>query len=724
MSIRYENNKTFTIDTENSTYQMMVDSYGYLLHLYYGRKTQGDMEYLLTYADRGFSGNPYDAGIDRLYSLDVLPQEFPQKGTGDFRSTACVIEYENGSTSSDLKYDHHKISKGKYSIPGLPAFYADQEGETLEIVLKDKWTGLEISLLYGVIPSYDVITRSVKVHNTTDNNVIIRKLSSACLDFVYGEFDLLTFYGRHCMERQLQRKSVAHGNFSFGSVRGCSGHQYNPMMILAGTDANEDYGDCYGVNFVYSGSFQGEVEKDQFNQTRVLMGLQEMGLAYPVEPDQVFYAPEAVLTFSSQGFSKLSHNLHRCIRKHLTRGIYKEAVRPVLVNSWEAAYFDFTGETIYRLAVKAKQLGIDMVVMDDGWFGKRDNDFSSLGDWVVNEKKLGESLGHLIERVNDLGVKFGIWIEPECISEDSKLFKEHPDWAFRVPGKDPVRARYQLVLDFSRKEVVDAIFDMICKVLDQGNVEYVKWDMNRHLEDVYSQTAQSQGRVLYDYVLGLYNFQERLITRYPNILLEGCCGGGGRFDLGMLYYSPQIWCSDNTDAMDRLKIQYGTSFGYPVSAMGSHVSDVPNHQTGRYTPFNLRGTVAMSGTFGYELDLRQLTGKEQDAVKEQIAHFRQYAPLIQDGLYYRLTNPMEDEAAAWMFVSEDGREALLNVVLQAMHGNMTNNYVRLKGLLPGRFYREEESGKIYPSDALMQMGLPMPVEFGNYKAYQMHFELV
>lgn len=405
----------------------------------------------------------------------------------------------------------------------------------------------------------------------------------------------------------------------------------------------------------------------------------------------------------------------------MCRGKYKNAIRPILVNSWEGAYFDFNGETIYQLAVHAKELGIDMVVMDDGWFGERDDDFSGLGDWYVNEDKLGESLGHLIERINALGVKFGIWIEPEGVNEDSRLYKEHPDWALTVPGRKPVRARNQLVLDFSRKEVVDTIFDMICKVLDQGNIEYIKWDMNRSLDAAYSRAAKDQGTVAYDYVLGLYDFLERLIQRYPNILIEGCSGGGGRFDAGMLYYTPQIWCSDNTDALDRIKIQYGTSFGYPVSAMGSHVSAVPNHQTGRSTTLQVRSVVAMAGTFGYELDLSALPDEGKEIVRNQIKKYRKYAKLINYGVYYRLTNPFEEEAAAWEFVSDDGKEALLNVVMQDIHGNMTVDYIRLKGLIPGRMYRSEESGRLYPAEALMQTGIPIPVEYKAYRAYQIHF---
>ena len=723
MGIVYsKSDRTFTIQTKNTTYQMQVDPYGFLLHLYYGKKTDGScMDYLLTYYDRGFSGNPFDAGDDRTYSMDALPQEYPSYGTGDYRSTALIIENADGSTACDLRYRSHHIFNGKYKIPGLPAVYADEtESQTLEIVMEDAVTGVEVTLQYGVLPDYDVITRSEKIVYRGEGKIFIRKAQSACLDFVQGKYDLLTFYGRHAMERRLQREPVTHGSHVIGSVRGTSSHQYNPMMILADEHTTDQYGNCYAMSFVYSGNFKGETLKDQFGQTRALMGLQDEMFSYPLAEGETFYTPEVLLTFSGSGMNLLSQNLHRCIRQHICRGKYKESVRPVLVNSWEASYFDFDGDTLYELAKEAKNAGIDMLVLDDGWFGKRDDDNSGLGDWFVNEKKLGGTLGDLIKKINDLGVKFGIWVEPEMISEDSDLYREHPDWALTIPGRNPVHARNQLVLDFSRKEVVDHIFDQICKVLDQGNIEYVKWDMNRSLMDVFSRGTEDQGRVMYDYVLGLYDFLERIVTRYPDLLIEGCSGGGGRFDAGMMYYTPQIWCSDNTDALDRLQIQYGTSFGYPVSAVGSHVSAVPNHQTGRITSLHTRGVVAMAGTFGYELNLGKLSEEEKQEIRLQVEEYRKFAPLIQTGLYYRLSDPAREEYAAWAFVSEDQKEVLLNVVLQEIHGNMTVNYVKLQGLKCSAIYRDTETGKIYNGAALMEAGIPMPVEMGEFKAYQMH----
>ena len=726
MGIIYcEKDRTFTLQTKNTTYQMQVDRYGFLLHLYYGKKTDTCMDYLLTYYDRGFSGNPYDAGEDRTYSMDTLPQEFPCYGNGDFRSTAFAVENADGSMSCDLRYKSHKIFDGKYNLEGLPAVYAsEEEAQTLEILMEDPVTGVKVVLLYGVLPAQDIITRSVCVKNESSGKIYLNKIESASLDFLYGDYELLTFYGRHAMERNVQRVPVVHGTQKIGSVRGTSSHQYNPMMILAEKETTEDKGNCYAMSFVYSGCFQGEVLKDQLNQTRMMLGLQEEAFRYPLETGEMFQAPEVILSYSSEGMNRLSQNLHHCIRQHICRGKYKEEIRPILINSWEAAYFDFTGDTIYELAKAAKEVNIDMLVMDDGWFGKRDDDNSGLGDWFVNEKKLGGTLGNLIKRINDLGVKFGIWIEPEMVSEDSDLYRKHPDWALTVPGRNPVRSRNQLVLDFSRKEVVDEIYDQICKVLDQGNIEYVKWDMNRSLMDVYSSVTREQGRVLHDYVLGLYDFLERLVQRYPNLLIEGCSGGGGRFDAGMMYYTPQIWCSDNTDAIDRLRIQYGTSFGYPVSVVGSHVSAVPNHQTGRKTPLHTRGVVAMSGTFGYELNLMKLSEEEKQEIREQIAEYKSYAPIIQNGLYYRLSDPTTEEICAWEFVHTDEKEqskVLLNIVMQVIHGNMTVNYVKLQGLEETAVYREEKSGKRYTGAALMYGGMPLPIEPGEYQAYQYCF---
>ena len=717
MAIIYNPNKRiFTLHTKHSTYQMQVDSFGYLLHLYYGAKNNSSMEYVLTYADRGFSGNPYAAGADRTYSLDALPQEFPTLGTGDYRNIALDIKNSRGIESTNLLYKKHEIRKGKYALPGLPAVWADEaEAQTLEIVLADENAGMEVHLLYGVLEEADVITRSAVIRNIGTETVTIEKAAAACLDFVSGNYDVIRFYGKHAFERNVERTVLGHGTIAFGSRRGTSSHQYNPAVILAEQGTTEEAGNCYGMLMVYSGNFFCEAERDQYNQTRLLMGLNDELFSYPLAAGDTFTVPEVILSYSQNGLSALSQQYHNCIRNHVCRSKYVHMSRPVLINSWEAAYFDFTGETIVNLAKEAASLGIDMVVMDDGWFGKRDDDNSSLGDWYVNEKKLGGSLSELIRRVHEQGVKFGIWIEPEMVNEDSDLYRAHPDWAIQIPGRKPIRSRNQLLLDFSRKEVRDQVFEQICAVLDQGEIDYVKWDMNRSMADVYA------GNLTYDYVLGVYDFMERLTSRYPDMLLEGCSGGGGRFDAGMLYYSPQIWCSDNTDAINRTRIQYGTSFFYPVSAVGAHVSAVPNHQTGRVTSFHTRGVTAMAGTLGDELNPALLSDEEKQQIREQIASYKKYERLINEGTYWRLSDPIHDEIAAWMSVSKEQDRALVSVVRLMAEANQAAVYVRLRGLKPKAVYLEEYSGKQYSGAALMHTGIVLPFFTHEYEAYQFSF---
>ncbi len=719
MGIYYQQeNRIFTLHTTHTTYQMKVDAFGFLLHMYYGGKISGNMDYLLTYYDRGFSGNPFDVGADRTYSLDVLPQEYPVMGMGDYRNSALIIRNGDESECCDLRYKSHRIYKGKYGLKGLPAVYASEdEAQTLEILLEDSVSGVQVKLLYGVLEKEDIITRSAEISNCGTAGIVVEKAASACLDFVTGDYDLLSFWGRHVMERNLQRREIAHGSFGIGSRRGTSSHQYNPAVILAGKNTTEEHGNCYGLVFVYSGNFMCEAEKDQFEQTRVLMGLHSDLFHYSLEPGETLTVPETILGYTDKGLGQLSILFHRCIMEHICRGRYRDLPRPVILNSWEAAYFDFDGETICRLAKDAAALGIDMVVMDDGWFGKREDDNSGLGDWQVNQRKLGCTLKELTEKVNGFGVKFGIWIEPEMVSEDSSLYREHPDWALQTPGRKPVWGRNQLVLDFTRKDVRDAVFKAICGVLDQGNIGYVKWDMNRSISDVYSM-QDKQGKVAYDYVLGVYDFLEKLIKRYPDMLIEGCSGGGGRFDAGMLYYTPQIWCSDNTDALDRVLIQYGTSFLYPVAAVGAHVSAVPNHQTGRGVSLHTRGVTAMAGAFGYELDPGELTDEERDEIRRQIRQYKKHEELIRKGDYFRLSDPFQDTYAAWQFTSKDKDRVLLNVVMLEVHGNMPVTYVKLRGLQGDMVYEDVDTGKRYYGSALMEAGMPMPMEPGEYLAWQ------
>ena len=719
-----DKNKVFSLHTKHTTYQMKVDQFGFLLHTYYGSRIQDDASYLLVCQDRGFSPNPYEAENDRTYSLDALPQEYPFHGSGDYRTTVFDVCDGQNISGCSLKFHSHQIIQGKYALDGLPAVYADvQQAETLMITLKDERLHLDVVLYYGVLADEDVITRAVKVTNRGQQTLTLAKALSASVDVLTGDLDLVHFYGRHAGERTMERTRLEHGAFSIGSYRGTSSHQHNPFVIVAERETTERSGDCFGMCFVYSGNFQCVAEKDQYGQTRVTMGIAPERFQYELAPLESFTAPEVILSYSDAGFETLSHRYHHVIRHHVCRGAYKLTRRPILINNWEATYFDFDGHKLFDIAKQASELGVEMMVLDDGWFGSRNSDNEGLGDWWVNEDKLQGSMREVSARICALGMKFGLWIEPEMVNENSKLYREHPDWAFTIPGKKPVRGRNQLVLDFSRPEVVDYVCDHIFKVLDDAHVSYVKMDMNRSISDVYSAVKgqPSEGKVLYRYMLGVYDFMERLLTRYPDLLLEGCSGGGGRFDAGMMYYSPQIWCSDNTDAISRLHIQYGTSFAYPISTVGSHVSTVPNHQTGRIVDFNTRGIVAIAGSFGYELDLNLVSDAEKQQVRQQVEAYKKYWHLLHDGKYYRLTDCERDhDKAAWMFVAEDRSEALVQIVKWTADCNGPVLYVRCRGLDPDAIYVADD-GLQYSGAVLMHAGIPVHALWGEYQAYQLHF---
>lgn len=714
----------FQLITDNTEYQMKADKYGVLKHLWYGEKTGCDMEYLQSYPDVGFSGNIYDAGNDRTYSLDTLPLEYACDGVGDYRVTGAAAVHSDGSCALDLRYKSYRISKGKYSIKGLPAVYADvSESETLEIVLKDKYSDIEVTLRYGVLPKLDIITRCVSVANNGTQPVILTKVASLCLDIPHGKWEWVHFHGRHAMERLTERMPLCHGIQESSSTRGTSSHHQNPTVLLCSPDCTETSGSCIGAALMYSGSFQTKIQLDQMEQVRLVMGINPELFRWELKPSEVFDTPEVIMSYSAKGMEKLSHNFHKVIREHVCRGKYKLAERPVLINNWEATYFDFNEEKILKIAEQAASLGVDMLVLDDGWFGKRDDDCSGLGDWFVSEEKLNGGLGKLAEKIKSLGMKFGLWFEPEMVSEDSDLYRSHPDWAIKIPSRNPVRSRYQLVLDMINPEVRDYLFGAISDILKNADISYIKWDMNRSICDWYTPclSAENQGEMPHRYVLGLYELLERLTTAFPDVLFEGCSGGGGRFDAGMLYYCPQIWCSDDTDAFERTKIQYGTSFFYPVSAIGSHVSAVPNHQTGRITPIETRAVTAMAGSFGYELDLNTLSHDEKQEVKEQIVRFKKDGPLIHNGLYYRLSDSLNDKYAMWGFVSEDKKEVLVHGVIFRTEPNRTQYLVKLRGLLPDTNYRLAENGEMYKGSALMNGGILLPKSWGDYASIEMHF---
>ena len=722
MAVRFDEKKNlFTLQTLDSTYQMKVDDHGVLLHTYYGAPAdETDFSYLIGPEDRGFSGQPGDEKKNRTYSMDYYPLEYPVQGNGDFRVKTLKAGFEGEVPALDLRFVSYELEKGKYSLPGLPALFEAEAGEveTLKITLKDRLEEIYVTLFYGVFEKKNVITRAASIENRSGKNVTLKRALSLGLDFMEGDMDLIHFYGKHAGERQFERRNLPHGITEISSSRGTSSHHHNPFVILCDKDTTEDFGNAYGVSFIYSGGFKIQMEKDQVDGIRLVCGLDDEEFLWKLAPGETFVTPEAALSYSEKGLTALSDQFQKAYHANLIRSPWKDKKRPTLVNNWEATYFGFDAEKLLKIAGEAADLGLDMLVLDDGWFGKRNDDNSGLGDWFVNEKKLGCTMKELVDRVNALGLKFGIWLEPEMVSEDSDLYRTHPDWVLQIPGREPNRSRNQLVLDLSRKEVREYMKKFIDDTLSCANISYVKWDMNRSVDNVYSAAdpTLSQGAIRHKYVLGLYEVMEDMLTRHPDLLLEGCSGGGGRFDAGMLYYAPQIWCSDNTDAIERLRIHYGTSFGYPMSSVSAHVSVCPNHQNGRVTPFKTRGICAMQGSFGYELDLSKLSEEDKAEARRQITVYNENWELFQSGSYYRLNSPMENhDYTAWSYVSKDQRKASLSVIYTDLHGNPKPVRVKLKGLKKDASY--DVDGTVYTGNALMRGGLLIPKPSCNYDSY-------
>lgn len=726
-----ENEVLFTLSTNNSSYQMKADQHGVLLHLYYGKKIneEDDLSDLIVMTDMGFCGNPACVGKNRTYSLDNLPQEVSGFGVGDYRDSMIALLHDDGSRAAEFRFDSYEILDGSYKVDGMPALYDTSvtKGETLIITMREIASDVLLKLYYGVYENENIITRAAKIMNKGQRDITVEKLLSMNMDMMFFNPDMIYFTGRHAFERAPERVPVKHAKIEIGSVRGTSSHQYNPSFILCDSDANEDSGSCYGFCLVYSGNFVAAAQKDQKNQVRVQMGIHPDGFSYLLKQDEEFMAPQVIMSFSDNGFATLSQQYHDILRENMCRGKYKHEKRPVLINNWEATYFDFNGEKLLNIAKQASELGIEMLVLDDGWFGKRDSDFSGLGDWFVNEEKLEGSLKNLGENVNAMGMKFGLWFEPEMISEDSDLYRAHPEWALAIPGREPNRGRYQLTLDMSRADVRDYLLDRMTEILNNAPIMYVKWDLNRSICDMYSHASgkEHSGELYHRYVLGVYDLLERLLVRFPDLLLEGCSGGGGRFDAAMLYYSPQIWCSDNTDAVNRLTIQYGTSFFYPISSVGSHVSICPNHQTGRTVPFQTRGDVALAGSFGYELDLGKISDEEKEQVKEQIAQFHASYDLTHEGDYYRLSTLENDDFMAWAFVAKDKSRAMLTLVKTQSEGNPVPTHVYMKGLDKNKTYKcclKNDISVINSGAAFVNAGITIPWIMMQYESVMIQFE--
>lgn len=727
MTIHYDaSTRIFHLSTKGTSYAMQITEQGALAHLYWGRnvRTSVSLNKLFRSVERAsFSPNPYPE--DRSLSFDTMPQEFPAFGTGDYRQPAYQVQLENGTTVTELVYRSHRIVAGKPSLPGLPATYAEaeQEADTLIVELADVKAGLVVELTYTAFHDYDAITRSARILNTGSTSLRLLRAFSMSVDFPHANFETLNLHGAWARERHISRGPLQHGLFQVSSARGSSSHMQNPFLALLAPGTDEENGDVYAVNLVYSGNFTAQAGVDQFATTRLSIGLNTLDFNWLLEPGEAFQTPEAVMVYSHTGLGGMSRKFHKLYRERLCRGMFRDRTRPVLVNNWEATYFQFNADKIESIAQAGQDLGIELFVLDDGWFGKRDSDNCSLGDWFVDRKKLPGGLPDLVQRVRDLGMEFGLWFEPEMVSPDSDLYRAHPDWCLHVPDRRRSEGRQQLILDFSRQEVRQAVYTMLSDILRSAPITYVKWDMNRNMTEVGSAAlpAERQRETAHRYILGLYETLERLTAEFPHILFESCSGGGGRFDPGMLYYMPQTWTSDNTDAISRLKIQYGTSLVYPISTMGAHVSAVPNHQVHRSVPLEMRGHVAMSGNFGYELDLTKFTDEEKTLVKEQVAAYKELRHLVQFGEQYRLLSPFEGNETAWMVVAEDRSDAVLAYFQVLAEPNPVLRKLRLKGLDPNRTYVLDATGDSYGGDELMYIGINLPILGGDFQSLLWRF---
>jgi alpha-galactosidase len=709
MSVYYDQEKhIFKLDTAHTSYLIGLTKEGYLGHITYGaRLERADGFYLLrtghdpeepSYRDR-----------EKVSFMDTFPTEYSVGGVGDFRESCLNLRNESGNMGCELFYKSHEIFKGKPSLEGLPAsFGTEDEVETLQIVCVDPILHVTVTLSYSVFEKEDILTRSVHIRNDGSEKLLLEKIYSACLDMDNEDFRMLTLRGAWGRERHIQQRELAYGKQSVSSAQGKSSHQEHPFMALVTPGTTQEQGQVYAMHFVYSGNFIAQAQLNQFSSVRMVMGISPEEFCWNLGSGESFQAPEVVMTYSDAGLGKMTRSFHDFYRQHLLRGPFCHQKRPILINNWEATYFDFNTDKLLSIAREAKRLGIEMLVMDDGWFGKRNSDDCSLGDWQVNEAKLPGGVKYLAEEVEKIGLKFGIWFEPEMVSRDSDLYRLHPDWAIQIPGRQAAMSRAQYVLDLSNPQAEEYAYESVARILRGAPISYVKWDMNRLLCDLGSAYLgrDAQQELSHRYVLAVYRMQERLLREFPNLLLENCSSGGARFDPGMLYYSPQIWCSDDTDGVERLQIQEGTALIYPLSCMGAHVSDCPNHALGRTTSFTARGHVALAGTFGYELDVTKLSQEDREQIPLQCALYHQYHDLIREGDYYRIASYGENHLYdCYMVVAKDKTEALLTYVQVLATVNMPSRRIRLRGLDPKGEYLIEETGLRYPGDLLMQAGL-------------------
>lgn len=695
------------------SYIIEIMENGQLGNLYYGKKVHDREDFSYLHEDLAGPHIVFCKESPSQLCLQRVKQEYPSYGTGDFRYGAYTIEQENGSQISKFEYATHTIYEGKKKLEGLPAVYVEnkQEASSIDITLYDRVTETELILSYTIYETLPVLTRTTRFVQKGDQRIVLKKAMSACVDLPDSNYEMLQLSGAWGRERFIESRRLSHGVQSIHSMRGASSAEHNPFVALKRTETTEQNGEVYGFSFVYSGSFLAQVEVCSYDTTRVLFGIHPDCFVWPLKKNESFQTPEVVMVYSDHGLNGMSQTFHELYANRLVRGEWRDKERPILLNNWEAIYMNFTEYEILRIASKAKEVGVELFVLDDGWFGTRNDDHQGLGDWLVNTEKLPNGIAGLSREIEAMGMRFGLWIEPEMVNKNSDLYRAHPDWIISTPERFESPSRQQHILDFSRKEVVEYIYKMLVKVIDNSKISYIKWDMNRYITECYSraENPENQGTIMHRHILGVYSLYQKLITKFPNILFESCASGGARFDPGMLYYAPQTWCSDDTDASERVKIQYGTSLVYPIRSIGAHVSAVPNHQINRTTPLRTRGNISYFGAFGYELDLNKLSAEELAEVKEQITYYKQNRKLFQQGKFYRIRNPFEGNDASWITVSTDQNEAI------AMYYQCLNTInapflrVKLVGLAEDKVYMVDycdRSLQAYGSE-LMYAGIPI-----------------
>lgn len=729
MRITYnELSNLFHLENESVSYVMKVTEAGHLMHVYWGTKIDSeDINYMMpSLLGRGIMKYRLDENDLEQVGLGALPQEFPSFGHNDMRIPAVELDFLDGNRFVDFKYHSYEIFNGKRKIEGLPSTYAEEdEAISLVITLKDVHLALDLELSYSIFKNNSAITRNVKLVNNTDELVVLRRILSGNVDIGHFEGDFLHLSGAWAKERHFQKTPLRPGLQAIESRLGSSSHLQNPWIGIGTKNLDEVSGSAYSMNLVYSGNFVGNVEVDVTGMTRMQIGINNFDFKWNLFEGESFNTPEVVLVYTDSGLNEMTNTYHNLYENNLIRGKFKHELRPVLINNWEATYFDFDQDRILELAKTASNLGVELLVLDDGWFGERHSDNAALGDWVVNENKLKNGLADLAGKVNDLGMKFGLWFEPEMISPNSDLYRKNPDWCIRVPHRKVSLGRQQLILDLSRDDVCDYVINAVSTILENANIEYVKWDYNREFSEIFSSKleAHNQQELPHRYMLNLYRIMETITQKFPDVLFESCAGGGGRFDAGMLYYMPQIWASDDTDAIERLKIQHGTSLIYPSASMGCHVSITPNHQVGRMTPLQTRGVVAMSGNFGYEMDLNALAQEELEEIKEQIVTYKSIRNTVQFGTLTRLKNAHEGNEVAWMYTSKDHNQIVVNFVRQRGIPFPKPRLLKLRNIEKNSVYRDQD-GQEYTSLILENIGLLLEDMREDYSSKQWILEKV